>query len=288
MAVGGYFVGIWSVHHSTTPMVISLLLATVAGGLSGLILAIPSTKLRGPYLAGLTLAFATIVPDLAQVFSSWTGGFSGNLLYTPPITPQWFINFVSGPSAAFTASYQWIADLSIVVAGCAFVVMANLFHSPTGRAMRLVRDNDVAAEIVGINVARLRTLAFVIAAAFGGLGGGLMAFQTGGSITQYTFQLSISISLLTVMVLGGMGTLVGAVLAGVIYAFSSNFVSWLEGTAGISATSNLGISLEGILFAGLLIVGMLVLPFGAWGGVLRLTDWIKGLRSRPAVTPPTK
>jgi branched-chain amino acid transport system permease protein len=268
MAVGAYAAGIWAQHHSTTPLIFTFVLAIVMGGLSGLILAIPSTRLRGPYLAGMTLAFSAAISPIAQNFTSVTGG-EGGLFLNELSTPPWFLHLFSGENAAINANAQWSADIAIVVAGVAFFFMANLFHSRLGRAMRLVRDNDVAAELMGIRLPLTRSLAFMIAAAFAGLGGALYTILN-ATVNPSTFPLTLSITLLTLMVLGGIGTLSGAVIGGIIYSFSANLVDHINALTGVNPASNLGANMQGIIFGTLLILTMLFAPSGIaglWG------DW---------------
>ncbi len=260
MAVGAYAAGIWAHHHATTPLIFTFFLATVAGAISGLIIAIPSTRLRGPYLAGMTLAFSAAVTPIAQNFTSITGG-EGGIFMNSLATPGWFGHFFSGPNAAINANAQWTADLAVLVAGITFFFMANLFHSRTGRAMRLVRDNDVAAELMGVNLSRTRSLAFMIAAAYAGLGGALYSLLQ-ASVRPETFPLTLSITLLTLMVLGGIGTLSGAVIGGIIYSFSANLVAHVNSLTGVNPTSNLGANMQGIIFGALLILTMLFVPRG--------------------------
>lgn len=272
MAVGAYTAGIWAHHHNTTPLVFTFIFATIMGAISGLIIAIPSTRLRGPYLAGMTLAFSAAITPLAQNFTSVTGG-EGGLFFNELKTPRWFLHFFSGQNATINANAQWTADLAVVIAGVMFLVMANLFHSRTGRAMRLVRDNDVAAELMGINLQRTRTLAFVVAAGFAGLGGALYTVIN-ATVTPSTFPLTLSITLLTLMVLGGIGTLSGAVIGGIIYAFSANLVEHINSLTGVNPTSNLGANMQGIIFGTLLILTMLFAPSGIaglWGPIKRLS-----------------
>lgn len=260
MAVGAYAAGIWAHHHNTTPLVFTLALAIVAGGLSGLIIAIPSTRLRGPYLAGLTLAFAAAVTPIAQNFTSVTGG-EGGIFLNSLVTPSWFGHLFSGANAVINANAQWTADLAVVVAAVSFFFMANLFHSRTGRAMRLVRDNDVAAELMGVDLLRTRSSAFMIAAAYAGLGGALYSLLE-ASVRPETFPLTLSITLLTLMVLGGIGTLSGAVIGGIIYSFSADLVAHVNSLTGVNPTSNLGANMQGIIFGVLLILTMMFAPRG--------------------------
>jgi branched-chain amino acid transport system permease protein len=272
MAVGAYAAGIWAHHHTASPLIFTFLLATLVGGISGLIVAIPSTRLRGPYLAGMTLAFAAAIAPLAQNFTSVTGG-EGGLFFNTLTTPAWFLHFFSGANASINANAQWTADLAVVIAGFMFFLMANLFHSRSGRAMRLVRDNDVAAELMGINLSRTRTLAFVVAAAFAGLGGSLFAIIN-ATVRPESFPLTLSITLLTLMVLGGIGTLSGAVIGGIIYSFSANLVSHVNSLTGVNPTSNLGSNMQGIIFGVLLILTMLFAPRGIAGVVQRIRSFV--------------
>jgi len=276
MAVGAYATGIWAVHHGSTPLIFTFFLATVIGAISGLIIAIPSTRLSGPYLAGMTLAFSAAISPIAQNYTSVTGG-EGGLFFNTLTTPHWFLGLFSGQNATINANAQWTADLAVVVAGVAFFFMANLFHSHTGRAMRLVRDNDVAAELVGINLPRTRTVAFVVSAAFAGLGGSVYVLIN-ATVNPSAFPLTLSITLLTLMVLGGIGTLSGAVIGGIIYAFSTNLISHLNSLTGINPTSNLGANMQGIIFGVLLILTMLFAPHGIAGLGRRLRFFVKSVR----------
>lgn len=272
MAVGAYSASIWAQHHATTPLVFTFFLAIVMGGLSGLIIAVPSTRLRGPYLAGMTLAFSAAISPIAQNFASVTGGENGQFL-NELTTPKWFLHLFSGQNAAINANAQWSCDIAIVVAGVAFFFMANLFHSRTGRAMRLIRDNDVAAELVGINLTLTRSSAFMISAGFAGLGGALYTILN-ATVNPSTFPLTLSITLLTLMVLGGIGTLSGAVIGGIIYSFSANLVDHINALTGVNPASNLGANMQGIIFGALLILTMLFAPrgiAGLWGPLRRIT-----------------
>ena len=276
MAIGAYATAIWANHHASTPIVLTLLLATTCGAVGGLVLALPATRLRGPYLAGLTLAFSFAITPLALNFPSFTGG-SGGLFLNFLSAPNWFVRLFSGSQALIHANAQWSADVAIVVAAVAFFFMANLFHSRTGRAMRLIRDNDVAAELTGVNLQRTRTLAFAISAAYAGLGGSLLTLLN-GSVTPQTYSLTLSIILLTLMVLGGIGTLSGAIIGGLIYSYSDNLVSIINKVTGINPASTFGANLKGIFFGVLLILTMLLAPRGLAG----VGERVKALVKRPA------
>jgi branched-chain amino acid transport system permease protein len=284
MAVGGFATGIWAAHHQTSsPIIYSLLIATASGAVVGLILGLPAARLRGPYLAGMTIAFAVVLPEIIPNLSSWTGTTgSVGLNVTPP--PQWFTNLMSGEYPLQNGIAQWPTDIAIIIAGVSFIFMANIFRSKIGRAMRLVRDNDVAAELVGVNLSRTRVLAFVISAAYGGLAGAVFVLLT-NQITINTFPFPFSITLLTVMVIGGIGSLWGAVIAGVIYAFSASIINWVSNTIGVNPMSNLHNSMQEILFGAALILTMIFAPRGLVGLVAQVKRLGKLALSRTQVPP---
>jgi branched-chain amino acid transport system permease protein len=284
--VGAYAAAIWDQHHPTGDVVLSLVMAAAFGALAGLIIGVPGTRLRGPYLAGLTIAFAVTLPSIIYSLTTLTGGNNG--LYISPLNPpQWFASLVGSSTSIYDLQAQWLTDYILVFAGISFFFMANLMRSKTGRSMRLIRDNDVAAELVGLHLPRTRALAFVISAAFGGLCGGLLCIVNLGVNPNY-FPLTFSITLLTVMVLGGIGTLSGAVIAGVIYAFEGNLTNTINSWTHISPTSNLGLNMQGIISSVVLILTMLLAPRGIVGAVSTLKAmWAKRTATRPPEPGPS-
>ncbi len=276
MGVGAFVMVIWANHHATTPIFVTLLISVAAGALVGLLLGLPATRLRGPYLAGMTLAFAVAFIAITGEFSSWTGGDSGLQLPTAARPPHWLTGLFHGGTSSLTSSTLWLTDITILVAGVAFFFMANLFASRTGRAMRLVRDNDVAAELVGISLPRARVIAFIVSSAYAALGGALWTLiDNSASPTTYSFALSVTI--LSLVVIGGIGTISGAIFGGIIYAFSTNFISWVVNQSGLNPQGNFASQLNGIIFGGLLIVTMLFAPLGIAGAIRAL--WLR-YRSR--------
>jgi branched-chain amino acid transport system permease protein len=278
MGVGAFVMAIWANHHATTPIVVTLLIAVVCGALVGLLLGLPATRLRGPYLAGMTLAFAVAFIFILGSFSSWTGGDSGLQLPTEVTAPRWLDGLFHAGTSPLTTSTLYLTDIAIVVAGIAFFFMANLFASRIGRAMRLIRDNDVAAELVGISLPRTRVIAFIVSSAYAALGGALFTLiNNAASPSTYSFALSVTI--LSLIVIGGIGTISGAVIGGIIYAFSTNVISWITSQTGLNPQGNFASQLNGIIFGGLLIVTMLFAPFGIAGAVRML--WRRVRLRRP-------
>lgn len=277
MGIGAYVVAIWANHHTTTPIIGVLALSTLVGAAVGFLIGLPATRLRGPYLAGMTIAFALAFPSIINIFSSWTNGDAP--LQTPLLTPPgWITSLTNSTASSLTPTNMWIADISIVVTGAAFFFMANLFRSRTGRAMRLVRENDVAAELAGVSLPRARVVAFMVSAAYAGLGGGLTTLVQ-GSVQSSTFNLGLSITILSLLVIGGIGTLSGALIGGLIFAYSQSWITWLESKTGVNQASNLGGNLKGIIFGLALILVMLLAPLGI-AGTIRFVI-LKQLKKHP-------
>lgn len=262
--VGAYTFVIFANHQSSSNMVEDLLVATGAGALAGLIVGLPATRLRGPYLAGMTIAVAISFTFLVSEFATWTNGDEGLDLQGTIGAPQWLAHLIGAKASSQRATGMWRADIVIVVTGIAFFLMANLFKSRTGRAMRLMREHDVAAELVGVNLPVTRVTAFVVAAACAGLGGGLtMLFTTTVGINDY--GLALSIELLALLVIGGIGTISGALIGGLLYAYSFTWITWISNSIGVNQSSNLGSSMNNIIYGALLILCVLVAPMGIAG-----------------------
>ncbi len=274
MLVGGYAAAFWTLHHPGEPVVISLLVAIVASAFVGLVLGMPATRLRGPYLAGMTLAFAVALPYVPQSFAVSTLGGSQGLTITPLSAPQWFSHlFDTSTTLPVVINSRFTAMVSVLIAALVLWLMSNLFASKLGRAMRLVRDNDVAAELVGLHLGRTRAQAFVVSAALSGLAGALLVMVSGtASPSTYEFGFTFSIALLTLMVLGGIGSLGGAIIAALLGVYSMQITTWITNHTGLGPTSwvsnklpNLAPNMENILFGVLLIVTMIFAPRGIVG-----------------------
>ena len=272
MGVGAFTVAVWANHHPTTPIAVVLILAVVAGALVGLLLGLPATRLRGPYLAGMTLAFSVAFGAVLNLFGTWTGGDSGLQLPTAVNAPAWVLHFFKAGTSSLTTNSVWLVDITIVTAGIALFFMANLFASRTGRAMRLVRDNDVAAELVGISLPRARVIAFIVSASYAALGGGLWTLIN-NAVTPSTYGFALSVTILSLVVIGGIGTIPGALIGGLIYAFAANVIAWFTAHTGLNPQGNVASQLNGIIFGGLLVLTILFAPMGIAGFVRH--RWLK-------------
>ena len=256
MAVGSY-AGALLLIHLNWPLELVLLASVVIAAAGGAIFGLAAARLRGPYLAGATLMLAVALPSLADQYSGVFGGDQG--LSVSVNTPA-FLGATFPPT-------RWLAWLTGGCALIALVLLANLGRSRIGRSWRAVRDDEVAAALSGLNVARLQILAFVVSAACAGLGGTLLALVT-GIVAPGAYTLTLSIGLLTAAVLGGLGTLPGAVWGSLVLVLVPTYLTNVAASHGFSgaASSSVPIAAYGVV----LIVVMLVFPAGIQGGLRRL------------------
>lgn len=209
------------------PLVVVLIVSALVALAVGAIVGIPAARLHGPYIAGATLALAVAVPGIA-IFFDRLGGEEGLSVYVPDI-PEWVLDasfFITGNELDRTRYLAYVGWLCLAIS---FVFLANLSRSRVGRAWRAVRDDDVAAELAGIHLARTRVLAFTVSTTCAGLGGALLAMNT--RLTAPSgFTITESITLLSVVVLGGLGSLTGALVGSALITFLPQLVTqWGEG-----------------------------------------------------------
>jgi branched-chain amino acid transport system permease protein len=280
MAIGGYTTALILLHLNW-PFYLALVISAAVAAVTGAIVGIAAARLRGPYLAGATLLLGVALPSIAYVYPGTFGGDQGlNVVFTTPA----FL----GVNFPLT---RWQAWVSTLVALIVMVLLANLGQSRIGRQWRAVRDDDVAAALDGINVAVARIRAFVVSATCAGLGGALLAIVT-GLVAPGAFTITLSIALLTAAVIGGLGSLPGALWGSLVIVLVPVYVTDVATSHGLSSSvgSNIPIAAYGVV----LILVMLVFPQGIQGGLRRLIGAFLGpnqksrtWRSAPAphVTP---
>jgi branched-chain amino acid transport system permease protein len=276
MAVGAYTAGL--LLPAGIPLLVVLVIAAGITAVVGVIVGAAASRLKGPYLAGATLAFAVALPGLAIHFHDALGGEQG-LPIPSPRPPAWFADAVYFLSANETGSAKYLAYVGWVVAIVAFVLLANLTASRVGRIWRAVRDDEVAAELAGIKLSRVRVLAFTVSAACAGLAGAVLgvvvrlAAPTG-------FTIVLSISLLTAVVVGGLGSLFGAVLGSALLVFLPPAVTNLGTSAGLNQVQ--AAELAPFVYGAVLILVILLAPGGVVGTVR--TRW-RARTTAPAEAP---
>jgi branched-chain amino acid transport system permease protein len=262
MAVGGYVTALLLLHLSW-PFYAALVVAAVATAAAGAVVGVAAARLRGPYLAGATLMLGVALPAVAYAWPATFGGDQGlNVVFTTPA----FL----GVNFPLT---RWQAWVSAAVALVTLVLLANLEHSRIGRNWRAVRDNDVAAALDGINVAAARIRAFVVSATCAGIAGALLAIVT-GLVAPGAYTITLSIALLTAAVIGGLGSLPGALWGGLLIVLVPTYVSDVATSHGLSSST--GANIPVAAYGAILILVMLVFPQGIQGGLRRLTTGFFG------------
>ena len=275
MAIGAYVTALLLLHLSW-PFYVVLVVAAAATAIAGAAVGVAAARLRGPYLAGATLMLGVALPAIAYAWPATFGGDQGlNVVFTTPA----FL----GANFPLT---RWQAWVSAAVALVTLILLANLQHSRIGRNWRAVRDDDVAAALDGINVAAARIRAFVVSATSAGLAGALLAIIT-GLVAPGAFTITLSIALLTAAVIGGLGSLAGALWGSLVIVLVPTYVTDVATSHGLSSSvgSNIPVAAYGVV----LILVMLVFPQGIQGGLQRLFSLFSGPDQKPRTwrTAPT-
>jgi len=239
-AVGAYTAAVL-MDRLDVPYLATLIPAALLTFVLGFALSIPALRLHGPYLALVTLGVAVVTPPLLKRFSSLTGGAMG-LSLTKPQAPAW-----SGQE-----DDQWLYYLVLIVALVAFLVAWNLVNSRIGRAMIAIRDDQLAAETMGVELARVKTRTFAWSAMYAGVAGALFTWVI-GFVSPDSFGVAQSILFLAALVVGGLGTISGPLFGAAFLVFVPNVSQDINDAA------------PGIAFGALLILAMYVAPGGIVG-----------------------
>ncbi|MBQ0904463.1 branched-chain amino acid ABC transporter permease [Micromonospora sp. U21] len=221
----------------------------------GAVVGVAAARLRGPYLAGVTLAVAVVVPALAVTFD---GVFNGEQGLSVPVEPP---PASLGPYFPYERWQLWLAGAATLLA---LLLLANLIRSRFGRTFRAVRDDEVAARLAGIHVARTQVLAFVVSAATAGLGGALLAVLA-QSVSPGAFSLTLSLFLLMAVVIGGLGRLTGALWGAVLLVALPDLTH--SATELLTLSPAVAQRLEGNLPLAIFGVTLIVVMIAAPGGV---------------------
>lgn len=198
MSIGAYAGALVSINMQTNP-ILTLFIAIIVGGavaaLFGFLIGVPVLRLRGDYLAIVTLAFGEIIKSVINVlpFTNGAKGLAGIPKYT---------------------NYQHYTTVFVLMV-ITILIITNMVHSRHGRAVCAIRDNVIAAESVGIPISKFKILAFTVSAFFAGVAGVVYAHNV-GMIKPGIFDYNKSIEILVIVVLGGMGSIKGSIIAAII------------------------------------------------------------------------
>ena len=252
-AIGAYTTAImidkWDIAYGWT-IPIAGIVCLVVGFLFGR----PALRLEGLYLALATFALALAVPQILKYFEHWTGGSQGIVLSKP-----------KAPFGLRLSEDQWLYFFTLGVALVLFVLAWNLLRGRSGRAIVAIRDNHIAAEAMGIDNALYKSAVFGVSAAYTGVAGALSAVAI-AFVAPDSFNVFLSITLLTGIVIGGLATISGAIFGALFIQFVPN---WAQDISKAAPWAIFGI---------FLIVFMYVMPRGI-AGFCRMA-WIRMTRPR--------
>ena len=215
VALGAYTSAILA-HRYKMDYLLTIPIAGLLTGVVGFVFGIPALRLSALYLALATFALAVVTPSLIKRPKDLTGGVQG-ILVTQPDPPQFARDTFASITGTAMTGEQWIYYVTLAFTLILFWLAWNLVRHRPGRAMRAIRDGEVAAAASGVNIAGYKTLAFGISAFYAGAAGSLYGLAI-GFVSPDTFPVSLSIQLLVGAVIGGLASIPGPLL-GAIFAY---------------------------------------------------------------------
>lgn len=268
VAIGAYMTVILDGH---LPFLPSLILASLIAAIFGFILGIPSLKLEGPYLAVATLGFGLAI----TVIIGRVPFFGGHMGIIPPQLK------VLGFAISTNTHFYFLCLITALILG---IFARLLIGSRIGRAFSAIRDSDIAASALGVNIVWYKTLSFAFSAFYAGIGGGIWAYAL-GFISPGVFTPTLSILLLSMVVVGGLGTITGSVLGATVITLLNlqsekiqelpvvgSLVEWISANVmSISGLPNIN-----WVFMGLTIILIILFePYGLFGIWMRIKIYFK-------------
>jgi len=278
MALGAFTAATVSTQIAELPFLVALLLGAVVGAVAAVLLGILALRIRGFYLALATIALHYIVLFGVEHYQEGTVGIVGFLMPTATIFGQ-----------EIFGAFNWYPILLVILTLVALCVH-NLLRSKTGRAFRAVKDRDIAAAILGVNVTRTKLTAFIITSMIIGFQGALFAYYV-GVVTYEAFHLEVAVQYIAMIMIGGIGTVSGSILGAifviglpfVVQAVAPNLPSWFPFVEQIEG--NL-FAVQSIIYGVAIIVFILKFPRGMSYGFKRLGAGLdRRLNRRPAGAP---
>ncbi|MFP4149641.1 MAG: branched-chain amino acid ABC transporter permease [Nitriliruptoraceae bacterium] len=269
IGIGGYTAAILGTTYGL-PFWLIIPVAGLLAAAVGMAIGPFALRLRGLYLAIVTLGLVFLVAHVLRSFPEITGGLSGLAVpmlwwFDGPAVTSLETTILGTPLSSAILKYY----LFLVLAALAVLFATNLRRSHTGRAMAAVRDRDVAAAVMGVDVARTKYVAFGVSSFLAGVAGAMFAWEAQFLTIDATVNLFISIEYIAIIVIGGIGTVVGAVLGSVAFVVLGQLADTLLG--GLPLLSELSSAQRQSSFQAILVaVFLIVEPFGLYGLWLRL------------------
>ncbi|MGJ4940189.1 branched-chain amino acid ABC transporter permease [Bradyrhizobium sp. HKCCYLS1011] len=239
-AIGAYTSAILMEQYDVN-YALTLPIAGIICFAAGFLFGQPALRLSGVYLALATFALATAMPQLLKLgfFEKWTGGVQGQVVTKP-----------DAPFGLPMSQDMWLYYFTLAVTIAIYIFSVNLLRSRSGRAFMAIRDNEIAASAMGINVALYKTLAFGVSAGITGVAGGLGAIAV-QFVAPDSFTITLAIQLFLGMVVGGVGWLPGSFIGAAFIIFVPNIAE------------SISKGLSGAVFGVLLFLVIFLVPHGA-------------------------
>ncbi len=266
VAVGAYIAAIL-MKDSGAPVFLAILAAGILTGLIGFVIGIPALRLSGPYLAIATMALIIVLPQILKYdlviaghhfIAAQTGGVSGIRVSTPAV-----------PTAMHNAfsmnTDQWLYYNCMAAAVIMTAMAWSVTRSRIGRAFIALRDSEIGASQMGINVSLYKMTAFGLSSLYAGVGGALYLYQM-SYLGPTSFDLSFSLTVMVMIVLGGLASVAGAIFAALFFTIRLDMTNLIVGH--IPYGEKIGIDASrGALFGLLLIFAIIFTPNGAAGNL---------------------
>ena len=254
-AVGAYTAAIL-MEHMGVNYVLTIPAAFITCFIFGFLFGLPALRLSGVFLGIATFSLAIAMPQMLKlhIFEKWTGGVQG-LVITKP----------DAPFGLKMSQDMWLYYFTLTIATVIFVLAVNLLRSRSGRAMMAIRDNQIAASAMGVDLPLYKTLAFGVSAGFTGIAGAL-----GAIVVQFvapdSFTIQLAIAIFLGMVVGGVGWLPGSLVGSAFIVFVPN------------VAEHISKGLSGAVFGVFLIAVIFLVPNGARQVAYYLEHMIKKLK----------
>jgi branched-chain amino acid transport system permease protein len=248
-AIGAYTSAILMEHFDVN-YALTLPIAGILCFAVGFLFGQPALRLSGVYLALATFALATAMPQLLKLgfFEKWTGGVQG-LVVTKPDAPEAVQSMLTWFQLKMSQD-MWLYYFTLVVTVAIYISSVNLLRSRSGRAFMAIRDNEIAASAMGVDVALYKTLAFGVSAGITGVAGGLGAIAV-QFVAPDSYTITLAIALFLGMVVGGVGWLPGSIVGSAFIIFVPNLAE------------SISKGLSGAVFGVLLFLVIFLVPHGA-------------------------
>lgn len=279
LTVGSMVVGGFGVKRGW-PLPVVLVVAALVGLVVGVLAGLPALRLRGPYLLLATLGIYFISQLVWKEFLVHNFGFVGMQVPQPQLpawTAEWpLIGTDTGEGMKINSNLQWYMVL-LPICGATMLFLSNLTRSRVGRSFAAVRERDVSASLLGINVARTKLLAFAISSAVVTMSGALSSYFLGAR-GEDSFPLQVTLNFAIMIVVGGFSSIQGAIFGAVFFHAMPEFTSWVRTDApvikNVDYLQDHGGEIDLLLFGVLVVLVLMTKPAGLTGLWRDVKGWV--------------